>query len=942
MQKKQIGFKTKGMNRDLSVSAYNPEFAFENMNLRLSTNEGNTLMSWVNEKGTALLSIQTLVTPEYWSKEGEENVYVNPEDDSWTHHDAEYTGLIIQGTPIGTAVINHKLVLFTTTTTDSTIGTDYIYELVVDNSNSNADTLLGKVIFSGNLNFSTDNPLETLVSYEAEDIQKIYWVDGKNQPRVLNLMDEKLPNVNNSYFDFIRELALNEKVAVKKLLGANGIFASGVIQYAFTYYTKNGQESNIFYTTPLNYVSPAERGASPEEKVSNAFNIVVSHLDMSFDYLRIYSIQRTSINGTPVAKRVQDLSLKSAEKIYVTPGDESTAYYQLTYIDNGTGGNTIDPTELLFKGGKSLIANTLEQKDATLFLGNLKLESNSDIYSLHKTITDAISLNNSNRTIYSREPVSSAIYEYYNQLNFFKDDNLSESVPCGGFKRGDFYRCGVQFQYKTGEWSDPFYKEDFRVTNKPDISIYVDSLNQIPTVSLPTIQGSLNSDVAAQLIGLGYTKVRPVVVFPEPKDRVSLCQGVVCPTIGHGNTPTERQSSYFFRTYGQLNHLIDMSNGTVSPGFTSNGADVEAANSKATTPDVNQDNPRRWEVEGEFINTSFFKIDNMMCSFHSPDIEFDTQFNNINYTGLKYKNVGNASIYKTLADINIQTETPVVSNVGSGFEHIRLIGDNMHGIVSGLFYEDMSIDDYEDGSLGLNLDQKSPFRWLIYPWQGEGSLNNDINRPADKGTQTSKLKKKVISNLRYSNSSIWEDYDSKFNPSDEDNTDYEYKSFNGDPQLFSNDEVSIVKVKDILYQGNIDTLFGAFDQIRTEILADEGGVGKSDGLHGQHGQHIDLSVSGPAGHDVSAEMVDITLDENVGKRGNSHLDRCRHTDFDDLAHDLPIDLHFKERKTDSRPAADKDDHDQNGRYCLRDDRGPGNPGNSHMKNDNEDQVKDGI
>ena len=55
--KKQMMFKTKGMNQDLSVSAFNPEFAFENMNLRLSTNEGNTTMSWVNERGTSLMSI---------------------------------------------------------------------------------------------------------------------------------------------------------------------------------------------------------------------------------------------------------------------------------------------------------------------------------------------------------------------------------------------------------------------------------------------------------------------------------------------------------------------------------------------------------------------------------------------------------------------------------------------------------------------------------------------------------------------------------------------------------------------------------------------------------------------------------------------------------------------------------------------------------------------
>ena len=51
MAKKQILFKTKGMNRDLSVSAFNPEFVYENRNLRLSTAENNTLLSWVNEKG---------------------------------------------------------------------------------------------------------------------------------------------------------------------------------------------------------------------------------------------------------------------------------------------------------------------------------------------------------------------------------------------------------------------------------------------------------------------------------------------------------------------------------------------------------------------------------------------------------------------------------------------------------------------------------------------------------------------------------------------------------------------------------------------------------------------------------------------------------------------------------------------------------------------------
>jgi len=35
MKKNVMSFKTKGMNKDLSVSAFNPEFSFENKNLRL-------------------------------------------------------------------------------------------------------------------------------------------------------------------------------------------------------------------------------------------------------------------------------------------------------------------------------------------------------------------------------------------------------------------------------------------------------------------------------------------------------------------------------------------------------------------------------------------------------------------------------------------------------------------------------------------------------------------------------------------------------------------------------------------------------------------------------------------------------------------------------------------------------------------------------------------
>jgi hypothetical protein len=122
MAKKQMAWKTKGMNRDLSVSAFNPEFAFENMNLRLSTNDGNTLLSWVNEKGPSKLLMydnsdrnprwvkdSVVLSGEYTNAVAETlphdpdkpaySTIEEAEADGWVWY--EYNDLTINGSPVG-------------------------------------------------------------------------------------------------------------------------------------------------------------------------------------------------------------------------------------------------------------------------------------------------------------------------------------------------------------------------------------------------------------------------------------------------------------------------------------------------------------------------------------------------------------------------------------------------------------------------------------------------------------------------------------------------------------------------------------------------------------------------------------------------------------------------------------------------------------------------
>ena len=57
----------------------------------------------------------------------------------------------------------------------------------------------------------------------------------------------------------------------------------------------------------LYYNSNYNRRGSTWEIVNNSFNITIENIDTNFDFLRIYSITRTSIDATPILKRVADI-----------------------------------------------------------------------------------------------------------------------------------------------------------------------------------------------------------------------------------------------------------------------------------------------------------------------------------------------------------------------------------------------------------------------------------------------------------------------------------------------------------------------------------------------------------------------------------------------------------------------------------------------------------
>ena len=286
MQKKYFNFQPKGMNTNMSPKFQSNEYATYMNNIRI-TKDDNGILSLQFERGNKQLVLD------------------------------------IKGCVIGTCVLNKYLVLFTQETNTYkrptgeiiTTKTDHIYRLEIIE-----DELEVIEIFTGNLIFDTDYPLETLGIYENENIQKVYFIDGKNQARVINILENynlKYDNILDDYkdtaLDFIAELQLNETVTINKIIGT-GEFPQGTIQYVFSYYNKHGRQSNLFAQSDLQYLA-YNKGVSPEEKVNCSFKIKIKNVDKQFDYLRIYSIIRTSQDAVPTCKRVVDLKITSDNSV---------------------------------------------------------------------------------------------------------------------------------------------------------------------------------------------------------------------------------------------------------------------------------------------------------------------------------------------------------------------------------------------------------------------------------------------------------------------------------------------------------------------------------------------------------------------------------------------------------------------------------------------------
>ena len=606
----------RGINQDITKSKRHPDFYFDAENIRIQATENGTTGSVTNDKGNVL-------------------VYTLPANQK----------------VIGHAVLRDYLVAFSTYN-----GLDKITRIDLSDYS-------GFELFSGNLNFSPTSLIETEVYYESEDLQKVYWVDGLNQLRHINIITNTPYDSDDAkLFDAVPEVAFSAPYVSS--IDYGGLHTSGMIQYAYNLVKQNGSQSAV---SPFSELYPLDKnngGGKLNEYVGKVLNVTIDSVDTRYDIIRLYAIKYTSYNQEPSINIIAEESIGG-----------NTSF---SFADDGRVIRAISSSELTFLGGTAFIPSTITSKYNRLILGNIKelyfdvpanqydtrayrfpasntvtRISNANVvgYTDITWVTDHIEeLVSGNLVAETHDCITSDFDTYNYQLNSTTigatGTNIDVEIvqkaltsPKNVLKSNEVYRIGIEFFNNRGQVSPPKWICDFKVPSG--------NLNGLYNTLKVTIKNT------ATLTSLGVVGWRILRVDRTEQDKTILCQGIVnsdmfqdyknkalsYATTAAGTTAADtgllKMPSPFMRNMADL--LDPYVSGGKSPkvnkilhGSSINLPNVPSATSEWPFPEIMK-HQYNDSVQNSYEETRMFQM-------YSPDITFtDPKFSE----SLKFKIVAN-------------------------------------------------------------------------------------------------------------------------------------------------------------------------------------------------------------------------------------------------------------------------------------------------------------
>ena len=222
------------------------------------------------------------------------------------------------------------------------------------------------LLYVRDLNITTENLVQIEYNYENSILQKIYFVDGFNQLRFMNIRQsiengdsKNLIDVSSTSIDTVSTLKISQPQINTASVVGGGSHTSGMIQYGYSLYVLNGSQTTI---SPLSELVPIDKGTGlgggeVDEALGMSVIVKIPNVDNEFTHIKLYSLKYTSYNQVPEVKEIADREIDNFDTFI--------------YYDDGIGGTPITLEQFRFLGSDPITPKHIATKDNILFPINI-------------------------------------------------------------------------------------------------------------------------------------------------------------------------------------------------------------------------------------------------------------------------------------------------------------------------------------------------------------------------------------------------------------------------------------------------------------------------------------------------------------------------------------------------------------------------------------------
>lgn len=251
--------------------------------------------------------------------------------------------------------------------TQSEIGileADGTYTAYISNRSASSPTLL---LSSNKLAFKKANPVDIEARKLFDSDRVIYFVDGLNDDKSVNLND--LPD--DAGFLEETKLQFSFKMPIVKLNEIiSGSLPTGVYQFTARYLTEGGEATSTGILTDPIYIVDEDQGvgranldgALPQATSSKGIELNLTHLDLIYPFLEVIAVTYLGTANTPQYSIVSRVDNVISERTF-------------EYLDIQQNINDILQEEITVRPVIYEHSKHIEQKDGMLFRSNLLAES---------------------------------------------------------------------------------------------------------------------------------------------------------------------------------------------------------------------------------------------------------------------------------------------------------------------------------------------------------------------------------------------------------------------------------------------------------------------------------------------------------------------------------------------------------------------------------------